>query len=236
VSGTVLFARAQWLATSVHIGAIRWTARRTERADGGFSMLDVIVDNMPPASDILQVMGVSSARREDALNKGVAHSQPQFGISALQVRWDAIRPFVGVGAVFLLEDRLVLPHTGSMKCHPYVIVSGIPPVCDEARIAMGRPLQLSCRYSFKVGQHGPLPATDSEAYLLSRSRSFVFSRQGSLPQFTRHGVFYSDIYSVSVNALSPASFMNWLPRDDIDAILFLAQRPLTSSPYPPVHP
>jgi hypothetical protein len=199
-------------------------------------MLDVIVDNMPPASDILQVMGVSSARREDALNQGAADSSTQFGITAVDMRWDALRPIVAVGAVFLLADRLVVPHTGSAKSHPYVIVGGIPPVCDRARIAMSRPLQLCCRYSFKIDRHGSLPANESEEYVLSRSRSFVFSRQGSLPQFTRPGVFYSDIYSVSVNALSPASFLNWLPRDVIDAILFRTQRPLTTSPYPPVCP
>ena len=149
-----------------------------------------------------------------------------------EAKWIALRPRIGIGAVFHISDQVVRPSNGSMKKHPYVIVAGAPPVTDKWRVALGRPIQLCCRHSFRQDLHGAVPRREEEVFDLSRC-GLVFSRSGSLGAFDRHGVFPARQYSTHVRELDPGDFLGWLPRDDIDSLLMRIDRPTTRMPYPP---
>jgi hypothetical protein len=142
----------------------------------------------------------------------------------LRAQWKQLRLRVGIGAVFKLKDAVVNPKTGSKESHPYVVVGGIPPASDPARIAMGRFVQLSCRSSYGA-QVNVNDYTDGFA---------VFSEAGCLPGLDRDGVFGLHCFTVLVSDLLEGEFLGYLPRELADRIAFRASRQLTSSPYPPV--
>lgn len=146
--------------------------------------------------------------------------------------WHALRPNVGVGAVFRLRDDQVVPTSGSKKVHPYAIIGGTPPPQDSPRAAMSRLVQLSPRHSYKPDIHGPLPVTQDEADSFADGGA-VFSQAGEPAQLERPGVFQLRQFTIQVALLAQVEFLGWLPRDVIDRLAFRMKQRVTSSPYPP---
>lgn len=128
------------------------------------------------------------------------------------------------------------PNTRSPKSHPYAIVGGAILLTDKPRIGLSRFVQLSCRSSFKVDQHGPLPETEAAEFALFQNAGLVFSHSDVRVGLDTHGVFTSVQYMVQVKDLVAATFLGWLDRSVLDMILLRRGFPLTSGAYPPPRP
>ncbi|CAN5152827.1 hypothetical protein BH09GEM1_BH09GEM1_22660 [soil metagenome] len=162
---------------------------------------------------------------------GNENSSDDVGTAAAQ--WKALRSYVAVGALFRIRDSLVIPNTGSSASHPYAIVGTGVTQKDRARIALSRPVQLSCRSSHKTDQHGPRPASESQEFQLTQRTGLVFSHADHRIGLDADGVFLLEQYVVLVQDVVGAEFLGWLPRQVIDSILLRRGLPPTRGHYPP---
>jgi hypothetical protein len=115
-----------------------------------------------------------------------------------------------------------------------MIVGGEPRSTDSARIALGRFVQLSCRFSHDASIHGPAPTDENEAVEFFARNSGVFSKRGSLPQLDRDGVFFLTRFTVQVSDLLSGIFYGFAPRELADYVGYRTTGRVTGPTYPPV--
>lgn len=168
-----------------------------------------------------------------SLHKRTRGEDPSDDSGTAAAQWATLRPHVGVGALFQIRDSLVIPDTGSTRSHPYAIVGTAVAKKDPARVALSRPVQLSCRSTHKIDQHGARPNSEVEEFLLSKETGLVFSHSDPLMSLSADGVFLFEQFTALVRDLPAAEFLGWLPRQIIDNILYRRGLPPTCGGYPP---
>lgn len=167
------------------------------------------------------------------MRKETADDDSEGSCGLAVARWVALRPLVAVGGLFRIPDSVVNPNRGSDKSHPYAIVGSAVLPTDSARVGLSRFIQVSCRESFKMDQHGPMPETEDAEFQLAKARGLIFSRSDSRLDLDLTGVFTPENFTVLVQDLRTASFLGWIDRPIVESILARRGLPITLGVYPP---
>jgi hypothetical protein len=148
-------------------------------------------------------------------------------------RLEGVRHLLAPGALFGVNDR-ASGRSFKDVIRPVMLVGPIPRLDLPPEVAIKQAVRVCSRTSHK-DRAFTRPLTDGEALALIEKHGLVFTPAGFVPAFTKDGYF--ELFrrlSIPLERLDPANFLGWLPRPQVEIIIYkMAERPL-ALPYPPL--